>query len=207
MDLALREDRIFSVHEFIRKHSQRVSIKGVCFALWVFLEGGVVKVRDFSLLPQLITELAVHRDWFSDFRYAIFNVNVLDVKHTQALNAGILNEFERLKERVEKELDLIFFEGNGVGLELVDIIEQRSIVAVLGYDVSFCLLLIAFNHFGEGGFGFVESQHFFGYLACIEDLYSRKTYLLMHCKVNYLLIVLKVILVLFKANPVASSLL
>jgi len=118
-----------------------------------------------------------------------------------------LDEFKWLKQRVKEELDLVLLEGDSVGLELVDVVEERSVIAILRNDVGFSLLLIGFYGFGEGSLVFVEIEHFFIYLALTKGFNSGKTNLLVDSKVHNLLVVLEVILVLLEANPVPPSLL
>lgn len=83
----------------------------------------MVEVRHICLFFELVYEISIDGHWLAYLRNAILYVDILDMEHAQTLNRRVLDELERLEERVEEELNLFLFERYGVCLEFVDIVE------------------------------------------------------------------------------------
>ncbi len=82
----------------------------------------MVKVRDVGSLSELFLDLLIQGNRLAYFRNTILNVNVLNVKTgVEGFNRGLLDGFERLHHRVEKELYLLLLELDSRRLQTLDV--------------------------------------------------------------------------------------
>lgn len=78
----------------------------------ILLEIDMVKIWHISPVCHYLIDPLIERDGLADLRNAIFDVNVLDVQHIDRPKGGFLHGLEGLKQRVEEELDVLFFEAH-----------------------------------------------------------------------------------------------
>lgn len=78
----------------------------------ILLEIDMVKIRHISPIRQYLIDLLIERDGLTNLRNAILDVDVLDVQHIDRSQRGLLHGLEGLEERVEEELDVLFFQAH-----------------------------------------------------------------------------------------------
>lgn len=109
MDFVVREDRILSVHQLIEQNSKRIRVIRSIPTFWVLFELRVIEIWNISSVVENLVYFFVHWDGFSNFRNAVFDVNVFDVEHIDGLEGRLLDGLDRLEKRVEEELNMFFF--------------------------------------------------------------------------------------------------
>lgn len=128
------------------------------------------------------------------------------MQHRKRLYWRVLYQFQGLKQWIKEKLYLVFFQSYLISLQFIYIVIQRSIVTVLWDNISFVILIVGLNYTSKSSLCLTESHDILVQLTCAETFYPGKTYIFMYCKVNYLLVVLEIVFVLFEANPVFTSL-
>jgi hypothetical protein len=156
VDPALGEDGIFSVHQFVHEHSQRVGIVGVGLLAGVPFEVAMVEIRDFCFILELVFEFSVHGHGLANFGNAVFDVNVFDVEHAETLDGGVLDDLKGLEEGVEEEFDLLLLQSHRVCFEPVYVAEETAVVAVLCNDVGTALLVVGVDNPREGALCLIQ---------------------------------------------------
>ena len=76
MNSSLRKDRIFSIHQFVKKNTQRIYIKFGIFTVRLLLELFMVKIRNISFLLQNLCGCLVDRHDFTYLRDSVLDIDV-----------------------------------------------------------------------------------------------------------------------------------
>ncbi len=92
-------------------------------SIWVLLESFMVEVGDICSLSELFFDFFIKGNGLTDFGYAAFNVDVLDMETSvERLDGRLLNCFERLHHGVEKEFNLVLLELDAGGFKALDVV-------------------------------------------------------------------------------------
>lgn len=100
-------------------------------SIWVLLEGFMVEVGDVCALSELFLDFFIKGNGLTDFWYAAFNVDVLDMETgVEGLDGRLLDGFERLHHGVEEEFNLVLLELDAGGFQALDVVLECAVVRV-----------------------------------------------------------------------------
>ena len=115
----------------MEQNSQSISIMRRIRSIWVLLEGFIIEVGDVCALSELLLDFFIKGNGLTDFGYAAFNVDVLDMKTSvERLDGRILNGLERLHHGVEEELNLVLLELDAGSFKALDVVLECAVVRV-----------------------------------------------------------------------------
>jgi hypothetical protein len=91
----------------------------------------MVEVGDICTLYELFLDFLIKGNGLTDFWYATFNVNVLDMETSvEGLDGRLLDGLERLHHGVEKEFNLVLLKLNARGFQALDVILECTVIRV-----------------------------------------------------------------------------
>ncbi len=131
MNTTLRKYGILSVHQLVKKHSQRICIVFRILSLRSFLELLMVKIRHIGLVFQSLSKPLRHRSHLSYLRYSIIDIHIFDVKHIKRRNSQGVDILQRLNQTDKNKLNVVLFQLNIVSLQTLYITLDITVVSIL----------------------------------------------------------------------------
>ena len=133
MYLAFWKDRIFSVHELVKKNTNWICIIGWISWVWIIFEGWMIEIRHIWTVSKFLFKGKIQRNRFTYFWNSIFNVDISYMEHVQRSNLTVMDIFQGLNNGKEEELYLIFFQCCIRSFQPFYIVLYSTIVGILGY--------------------------------------------------------------------------